>query len=145
MLSVAGDLQALFERSPRTISVICRSTVHFYNRKQGTEDKDSFYSSWVKHVQFNLHQFQLFECLYKSYKSMDKIINGKSLHISLLHHTLQKLLNDNSFILARCSFAFVWIAWLNPSRTPTPSHTTRATLHKTKQIYKRPLIRIKTV
>ena len=87
---LAGNLQALFKRhiklSPSVLGqwqskkeaaamdqmfdnkkITWRSTAHFYNGKRGRKDNDSFSSSWVRHVVlFNIHLFQLFECLYKT-------------------------------------------------------------------------------
>ena len=80
-------------------------------------------SSWVRHVLFNSHQFQPFECLYKT--------AYLTLYISLFHYALLKLLNDNNL-----SLRIVILFYSN--------RTARATVKKTRQSYKhyRPLLRI---
>ena len=49
------------------------------------------FPSFFRHVLFNVHQFQSFECLYK--------IAYLTLYISVFHYTLLKLLNDNHITL----------------------------------------------
>ena len=93
---LAGNLQALFKRHVTVnrlfsedgktrkkqlawTKLLTTDELHtFITGKQGREDNDNFYSPWGRHVVlFNIHQFQLFECLYK--------IACLSVYISLFH------------------------------------------------------------
>ena len=67
------------KKQPAWSKLLTTDQLHtFITGKQGREDNDNFYSPWARHVVlFNIHQFQLFECLYK--------IACLSVYISLFH------------------------------------------------------------